>query len=214
MPFIEEENLTLMQEDLDNARLKRENAEDELGEIQEKLTSFQKKSRITAILLGLLLGISLGACYYFYTSATQAPTFSEADITAIKSKENTRVLDSINIATIAAMSLDNTQNESSDSRIGSGNLDEVVNEVKNNTTGETIYSVQVGVFYNKKKFPLLSSKTIPAIITSEDDYFKYSLGLFTTLSQAKKFKKELIKLGFKDAFVASYIDGKRQKIHD
>ncbi|WCC43448.1 hypothetical protein PJJ26_06445 [Tenacibaculum finnmarkense] len=43
MPFIEEENLTLMQEDLDNARLKRENAEDELDQAKEKTYFFSEK---------------------------------------------------------------------------------------------------------------------------------------------------------------------------
>ncbi|PHO01812.1 sporulation protein, partial [Rhodobacteraceae bacterium 4F10] len=43
---------------------------------------------------------------------------------------------------------------------------------------------------------------------------KYSLGLYTTLDEAKGLQKELIKIGFNDAFVASYINGKRQKIHN
>ncbi|MEX6625691.1 hypothetical protein [Tenacibaculum salmonis] len=214
MPFIEEEKLVLMQEDLDNNKLKREEAENELSETQKILTSSQKKSKITTILLGLLLGLSLGACYYFYTNTGGATSFSEDDIAVIKNKENSRVLDSVKRANIRALrALENSSSTNSNSGIDSENLENTIDEVKNNTTGETMYSVQIGVLYDKK-FPLLSSKTIPSIITSKDGYFKYSLGLFTTLEEAKELRQELITLGIEDAFVASYIDGKRQKIHD
>lgn len=214
MPFIEEQDLTLMHEDLDKYKLKKEKAEDELKESQGLLISFQKKYRVTSILLGLLLGASLAACYYFYTnnSAGEA-SITDASIAAIIKRENIRVLDSIERADKRALRSVNEITTTA-SGLSSENLDETIDKVKGNTKGEKIYSVQVGVFYNKKKFPLLSSKTIPAVVTNKDEYFKYSLGLFMTLNEAKKFKKELIKLGFKDAFVASYINGKRLKIHD
>lgn len=209
MPFIEEDKFKLMQEDLDNAKLKREEAEDELSETQEQFTSLKKKSKILPILLGLLLGASLGATYYFYSNNTNSSFSSAIDIDQIKKEESIRILDSIKRANIRNARKTKVKTNSS---INKEDLNKTIDKVHKNTNGETIYSVQIGVF-SKKDLPLLSSKTIPSTVTSANGYFKYSLGLFSTLNEAKKLKKELIKIGFKDAFAASYIDGKRQKIH-
>lgn len=208
MPFIEEEKFKLMQEDLDNAKLKREEAENELNSVNENFTSFKKKSKRTPILLGLLLGLALGASYYLYTNNGVVKTTSttSSDIVLIKKNEGLRILDSVKRAQVKIKKVIK-------SGVNENNLDSTISDVSENTTGETMYSVQIGVF-SKKKYALLSSKTIPSIVNSADGYFKYSLGLFTTLNEAKNLKNELIKVGFKDAFVASYIDGKRQKIHN
>lgn len=210
MPFIEEEKFKLFQEDLDNAKLKREAAENELSQTQEAFSSFKKKSKVTPIILGLLLGAFIAATYYFYTNGGGS-TISDSEITALKKKEAVRVLDSINRAQVRAK---RNNNDVANTNTDSSNIDvdKTVADVKSNTSGETIYSVQIGVF-SKKKYPLLSSKTIPSTVSTANGYFKYSLGLFKTLNEAKYLRNELKKVGFKDAFVASYVDGKRQKIH-
>ena len=211
MPFIEEDKFKLIQEDLDNSKLKREEAENELTQIQEKLSSFKKKSKITPIILGLLLGAALGASYYFYNNSNGSNSISSSDeIAAIKKNEGIRVLDSVKRAQARAK---RKTKSNAKSGISTKSLEKTASETSKNISGETIYSVQIGVF-SKKKHPLLSSKTIPSTVTSSDGYFKYSLGLFSTLKEARNLKNELIKVGFKDAFVASYVDGKRQKIHN
>ena len=60
---------------------------------------------------------------------------------------------------------------------------------------------------------MISENTLVGIASKNDELFKYSIGLFEALSEAKKMKTELVKIGFQDAFVASYINGERQKIH-
>lgn len=211
MPFIEEEKFKLIQEDLDNSKLKREEAENELTQTQEEFNSFKKKSKIIPIVLGLLLGASLGAAYYFYNNSNGGGSFSSTDeIATIKKNEGIRVLDSVKRAQARAK---RKAKSDAKSGISTKSLEKAASETSKNISGETIYSVQIGVF-SKKKHPLLSSKTIPSTVTSSDGYFKYSLGLFSTLKEARNLKNELIKVGFKDAFVASYVDGKRQKIHN
>ncbi|CAM1333197.1 SPOR domain-containing protein [Tenacibaculum aestuariivivum] len=206
MPFIEEDKFNSMQEDLENAKLKVDEVENELNETKSKFVSFKKKSKRIPVLLGLLLGLSLGACYYFYTKQTVVNSFSETEIIALKKKEGIRLLDSIEVA--------NTRNNiNENTNVTTENLEETINEVSENINGETIYSVQIGVL-SEKKFPLLSSTTIPTTVTSNNGYFKYSVGLFSTLNEARNLRKELVTLGFDDAFIASYIDGKRQKIHN
>ncbi|CAM1354972.1 hypothetical protein [Tenacibaculum ascidiaceicola] len=213
MPFIEEEKFKLMHEDLDNAKLKREEAESELSSTQEELAALKKSSKTLPIFLGLLLGLALGAAYYFYANGGSS-AINNIDIEAVKKKEAYRVLDSINRAQARAA----RNAEESDSDISSNsnsdiNTETLADEVAQNTNGQTIYSVQIGVL-SENKYPLLSSEVIPSTVTTNDGYFKYSLGLYTTLDEAKGLQKELIKIGFNDAFVASYINGKRQKIHN
>lgn len=210
MPFIEEDKFKLMQEDLDNAKLKREEAESELSSTQEELAAVKKSSKTLPIFLGLLLGLALGAAYYFYANGGSS-AINNVDIEAVKKKEAYRVLDSINRAQARAARNDE---EPDNNNISSDiNTETVAGEVAENTTGETIYSVQIGVL-SENKYPLLSSEVIPSTVTTNDGYFKYSLGLYTTLEEAKDLQKELIKIGFNDAFVASYINGERQKIHN
>ncbi len=200
MPFIEEEKFKLIQEDLDNSKLKREEAENELTKVQESFSNFKKKSKITPIILGLLLGALIPITYYFYTNG--GSSMSSSDIAEIKKEESIRVLDSITRSNARLKRNDELSNASGNNSIV---------DHKAETSGATIYSVQIGVFSNKR-YPLLSSSTIPSTVTVNDGYFKYSIGLFETLNEARYLKKELIKIGFRDAFIASYIDGERQKI--
>ncbi|WP_440066636.1 hypothetical protein [Tenacibaculum discolor] len=213
MPFIEEEKFKLMHEDLDNAKLKREEAESELSSTQEELAALKKSSKTLPIFLGLLLGLALGAAYYFYANGGSS-AINNIDIEAVKKKEAYRVLDSINRAQArAARNAEESDSDVSSNSNSDINTETLADEVVQNTNGLTIYSVQIGVL-SENKYPLLSSEVIPSTVTTNDGYFKYSLGLYTTLDEAKGLQKELIKIGFNDAFVASYINGKRQKIHN
>ncbi|WP_299104615.1 SPOR domain-containing protein [uncultured Tenacibaculum sp.] len=214
MPFIEEEKFKLMQEDFDNAKLKREEAEDELTKVQDDFKSFKKKSKITPILFGILFGLAAALAYYFYTNG--GGTISDSEIASIKKKEATRVLDSIQRAQARAKrsnkggsTNDDTASTSTDNAMDTATFE---GDVDNATQGETVYSVQVGVF-SDKKYPLLSSSYTPGIAAPNGSYFKYSLGLYSSLAEARKLRGELRNIGFKDAFVASYVNGKRQKIH-
>ncbi|SEE45493.1 hypothetical protein SAMN04487765_2641 [Tenacibaculum sp. MAR_2010_89] len=208
MPFIEEEKYQLMQEDFDKAKLKREESEKELSELQETYKHHKQKSRTIYIILGLFLGLALGIIYLFKSGKLNDKgiiTNNKVNISEIKAREAERVIDSLKRV--------NKKVEKEDmASVSTDNLDDTINEVESNVQGKTIYSVQLGVFQTKK-YPLLSNNLIPGIISSKNGYFKYSLGLFSTLNEAKYFKKELAKIGFKDAFVASYINNKRQKIH-
>jgi len=205
MPFIEEEKFKLIQEDLDNSKLQREEAENKLASTQEEFSSFKKSSRGLSIFLGLLFGIASGAAYYFYAYGGNS-AINNVDIEAVKKQEAYRVLDSISRANARAARNGDTETSTID-------IEAATNEIAEGTRGETIYSVQIGVLSNNQ-YPLLSSEVIPSIVANTDGYFKYSLGLFLTLDEARELKKELVKLGFEDAFIASYINGERQQIHN
>ncbi len=78
---------------------------------------------------------------------------------------------------------------------------------------EKIYSVQIKSFVENNA-TLASEALTNTLFVKTNPFYAYSLGTFETLEEAQKFRKELVDLGFNDAFVASYQDGKRVQIED
>jgi len=93
------------------------------------------------------------------------------------------------------------------------NIDVPISEIETSISDEMFYVVQiaaseielVSIFYRGLK----GLKE-----THEDGYYKYFIGNYDTLDEAQKQRKQLLKIGFKDAFVASYTDNKRLKIEE
>ena len=78
---------------------------------------------------------------------------------------------------------------------------------------EKIYSVQVKSFV-ENNVTLASEALTNTLFVKTNPFYAYSLGNFETLEEAQKFRKQLVQMGFNDAFVASYQDGQRVKIED
>ena len=78
---------------------------------------------------------------------------------------------------------------------------------------EKIYSVQVKSFVDNNA-TLASEALTNTLFVKTNPFYAYSLGNFETIDEARRFREQLVKMGFKDAFVASYQDGKRVKIED
>ena len=78
---------------------------------------------------------------------------------------------------------------------------------------EKIYSVQVKAFVDKN-FNLAPEALTNTILVKNNPFYGYSLGNFGTLEEARNFRNELVNMGFTDAFVASYQDGKRIAIEE
>ena len=76
---------------------------------------------------------------------------------------------------------------------------------------EKIYSVQ-GKSIVENNVALSSEALTNTMFVKTNPFYAYSLGNFETLDEAQTFRKELVRMGFQDAFVASYQDGKRVKI--
>ena len=77
----------------------------------------------------------------------------------------------------------------------------------------TIYTVQVMAF-SRNKTALASEALTNSRFVKNNRFYSYSLGNFTNLAEAQSFRKQLVRMGFRDAFVASYRDGKRVGIED
>ncbi|MBT8179472.1 MAG: SPOR domain-containing protein, partial [Eudoraea sp.] len=84
---------------------------------------------------------------------------------------------------------------------------------KNFLEKQKVYSVQIQSFVDNN-VTLASEALTNTMFVKTNPYYSYSLGTFETLEEAQKFREQLVEMGFKDAFVASYQDGKRLKIED
>jgi len=76
-----------------------------------------------------------------------------------------------------------------------------------------IYAVQIGAF-QEKEIQVYSENLIQFKEIYNEDFYKYSIGVFETLEEAQKFRREVVQLGFDDAFIASYSNGERLKIEE
>ena len=77
---------------------------------------------------------------------------------------------------------------------------------------DTIYSVQTGMLPIETT-GLLSQGLSNALIIEARPYLKFSIGLYETYEEANALRRGLVKLGFTDAFVASYKGTARLKIY-
>ncbi len=77
---------------------------------------------------------------------------------------------------------------------------------------DTIYSVQTGML-PMESTGLVSQGLSNALIIEARPYLKFSIGLYETYEEANALRISLVKLGFTDAFVASYMGSTRIKIH-
>lgn len=210
MPFLNDQEFENLQQEIKDLNSKNEEFEAELAEKEEEIGDVKSVARNRNILLSFLSGVSIAAAVYFFQK--QSPG-GNINIDEIKRTEATRVLDSITDAGGNDEYADNYDDSATDDTGDeeSVSLEQGISSVKNKIKNEVVYSVQIGAF-TEKRYPLLSESI--AGILSKDDYLRYSVGLFTTLKEAQSFRKQLIKLGFDDAFVASYVNGKRQEIQN
>ena len=198
MPFLNDQEHEDLQEEIKKLNSKNKDLESELSKKEEEIGDVKSTARNRNILLSFLSGVAIAAAVYFYQN--QSPT--DVNIDEIKRTEAVRVLDSINDVT--------TTDDYDDNDEGTTGLESGISKIKENIENEVVYSVQIGAF-TEKKYPLLS-KTIAGTLSNEE-YLRYSIGLFSTLKEAQNFRRQLLKMGFNDAFVASYVNGKRKKIH-
>lgn len=76
-----------------------------------------------------------------------------------------------------------------------------------------VFKIQLGAYKNYDLIKKLSNEE--GIIQEIDNgLFKYTLGTYRTVAEAKELQNEIRKMGIADAWVVSYIDGKRVHIKD
>ncbi len=196
MPFIEESDLLELHKDIDKAQIINERLLDQIKFKNKEL----KRSKIQRNIL-------TGVTSLFLIGALAVTSFT-AGLSRSNTYDNQNLLVSIDSLDAVKTRIDNLQQKNEElSLVKEFYLAKMFLEK------EKIYSVQVKSFVDNN-LTLASESLTNTMFVKTNPFYSYSLGNFETLEEARSFRYQLVKMGFEDAFVASYQDGKRLKIED
>ncbi len=197
MPFIEESDLLELHKDIDKAQIINERLLDQIKFKNKELKRSRLQRNIFAAITAVFL-IGTLAITSFTVGLTSSAQQQSADYVNF----------SIDSLEVIKGRLDNLKQQNEELSL--------VREfylAKKFLEKETIYSVQVKAFVDKN-LSLASESLTNTMFVKANPFYAYSVGNFETLEEAQKFRQELVAMGFNDAFVASYRDGKRIAIED
>ena len=198
MPFIEESDLLELHKDIDKAQIINERL---LDQIKIKNKELKKSTIQRNVLAGVTALFLIGTLAI--TSFTAGLSSSGGSL-----EQQNNLLVSIDSLDAIKTRIDNLKEQNEELSL--------VKEyylAKKFLEKEMIYSVQVKSFVDNN-ITLASEALTNTLFVKTNPFYSYSLGNFQTLEEAQKFRKELVDIGFSDAFVASYKEGKRIKIED
>jgi len=196
MPFIEESDLLELHKDIDKAQIINERLLDQIKYKNKEI----KRSKIQR---NILAGVTT-----LFLIGTLAITSFTAGLSRSNTYDNQNLLVSIDSLDAVKTRIDNLQQKNEElSLVKEFYLAKLFLEK------EKIYSVQVKSFVDNN-LTLASESLTNTMFVKTNPFYSYSLGNFETLEEARSFRYQLVKMGFEDAFVASYQDGKRIKIED
>lgn len=198
MPFIEESDLLELHKDIDKAQIINERLLDQIKFKNKELKKSKIQRNIFAGVTAFFLigGLAVGSM------ATGWSMGNSYD------RQNNNLLVSIDSLDAIKTRIDNLKVQNAELSL--------VKEfylAKEFLEKETIYSVQVKSFVDNN-VTLASEALTNTLFVKTNPFYSYSLGNFETLLEAQSFRKQLVDLGFEDAFVASYKEGKRIQIED
>lgn len=200
MPYIDENHLVDLHKTIESKELQEQKL---LSELKKQRVEKEKLNRsrnfLRFVSLGLFVVLTLGIALYFLKPSVYI---------------NERMLETHNKKLIEKGELNRFENEIS--LLNQKLLKQPLNSPDTKVTlidTSLIYAVQVAAFEDKGIS--LYSNELKNISQYKDKPFnKYAIGNFTNLEDANLFRKEMVALGFKDVFVASYKNGKRIKIEE
>ncbi|MCK5443747.1 MAG: SPOR domain-containing protein [Maribacter sp.] len=197
MPFIEESDLLELHKDIDKAQIINERLLDQIKIKNREL----KKSKIQRNFLAGITGL-------FLIGALAITSFTAGLSSSNEFENRNNLLVSIDSLEAHKARIDNLRQQNEELSL--------VKEfylAKNFLEKEKIYSVQIKSFVDNN-VTLASEALTNTLFVKTNPFYSYSLGNFETLQEAQLFRKQLVELGFDDAFVASYKEGKRLQIED
>lgn len=198
MPFIEESDLLELHKDIDKAQIINERL---LDQIKYKNKELKKSKLLRNVFAGITAFFLIGGLA-FGSLAAGLSMSNNYD------RQNNNLLVSIDSLDAIKTRIDNLKIQNEELSL--------VKEfylAKEFLEKEKIYSVQVKSFVDNN-VTLASEALTNTLFVKTNPFYSYSLGNFETLQEAQSFRKQLVDIGFKDAFVASYKEGKRIQIED
>lgn len=201
MPYISDEELLDFQVQIDDAKEEKRVTNFAHTKALREEEENTRKFKIATIILGFIALLGVAGTVYFMNFNTPKNIITQKE-------HNSRV----NMLNDKIASLEETIQNISMNQELEGN-DTNSNEEKESLQEELIYAVQIGAFEDKD-LSMYSDGFVNFREIKSGSFNKYALGNFETLNEAKRFRRELVKLGFRNAFIASYQNGERLKIEE
>ncbi|RZS92164.1 SPOR domain-containing protein [Aquimarina brevivitae] len=198
MPYLSEEELDELNKKIENSEEKERITQFEHTKALREEKEKGEKFKIATIILGIVALLGVAGTVYFMNFSTPAGMISSKEhkkkVAKLEKKieEQTQNINELNTA------LDANANNP----VKSGSLNDKV-----------VYAVQIGAFEDKD-LSMYSDSFVNFKEIKSGGFNKYAVGNFETLEEAKRFRKEMVSLGFRNAFIASYQNGQRIKIEE
>lgn len=203
MPFIDENDLVALHEQIDKSAQELKQFEKNFYRERSKTETLKDQRNIfiglsSVFLLLLLIGVTT-----YFASPTVLVNESALQEDGFKLYETVKI-DSLETQI-------NGDGEGDNALLASNDFAE--EDSRDSIEDELIYAVQVGAF-EERMVSTYSKSFMNLKEFEEDEFYKYSIGNFDNLNEAQRFRKELLRIGFRDAFIASYENGKRIRIEE
>lgn len=199
MPFITDEELQDFKDQIEKAEESKRTSDYMREKAVKDEQENSRKFKIATIILGIIALLGVAGTVYFMNFSTPSNMISQKD-----HNDQTGILES----KIAGLE-ETIQNLSMNQELNVDNTAENAGSLND----ELVYAVQIGAF-EQKNLSMYSDNFVNFKEIKSEGFNKYALGNFETLKEAKRFRRELVKLGFRNAFIASYQNGERLKIEE
>ncbi|MBC9794829.1 hypothetical protein [Sinomicrobium weinanense] len=203
MPYIEEEDLVALHKKIEREQ---ESNKKLLDQISSKNNSYDKSVKMKNTAWGITSALCLaiiGFAFYFNSELTAM----EASYASCYEK-NSLLLKSVDSTSILKERVASLESENKGLR---KDLDEASTlPVPDTVSRDSVYTVQIRAF-ETDQIPLQSNTNF-IYAQNNNLFYAFCIGIFDNPDDARTLKRELTGMGFDDAFVALYKDGKRKKI--
>ncbi len=191
MPYIKKDVLDALYQEVDSVLAKLRTCQEQYEILKKKKTPSKNNNNLMNTLFWILLFLFIMFVWFAYDSPELVGIHQKSKLPQIQSAHN--------------------------------NIEKPNDHLENDFQGyetpvsvledQTIYSVQIGAF-KKFNLSLFSKNLINFKNYNYKDYHAYALGNFDNFDEALSFRKALMDLGFQDAFVTTYVNGKRKLIEN
>ncbi|WP_010178321.1 hypothetical protein [Aquimarina agarilytica] len=190
--------------ELNNLKHKAENA------LQENV-GLKKQRTILAIVSAILLLLFLSCIIYFSTTSITQNNLEEKGLTLISSEEYKTLIDFKH--GIAEQKQLEAEEKEELANLETEDEPEITETAQPSIDDQIIYAIQIGAL-DEKSISLYTDSFPQFREFYTDEFYKYTLGAFESLEEAQIFRKEVLQMGFEDAFIGSYKNGKRIRIEE
>ncbi len=200
MPFITDEELQGFKNQIEKAEESKRAVEYTRNKAVKDEKENSRKFKIATIILGIIALLGVAGTVYFMNFNTPENMITQKKHKSEVTTRDTKIAELTE--TIKNLSMNQELNANSTGVENGRSLQD-----------EVVYAVQIGAF-ESIDLSMYSENFVNFRQIKSGGYNKYALGNFETLNEAKKFRRELVRLGFRNAFIASYQNGERIKIEE